>query len=63
MKLKFGLTNIIIQLFITVMAGFVILTQMSSIRQPVKLLIEIIAVLALVSLAINIYNYIKEDKD
>ncbi len=42
---------------------FVILTQFGLLRQPTKLIIQMICLLSLLSLAIAIWNYVREEKD
>ncbi|AHY15510.1 hypothetical protein DIX83_03130 [Streptococcus iniae] len=61
--MKFNLTNILLQLMIFINTSFIILTQMTSLRQPVKLLIHLICLLSFMSLAIAIYNYVRSEKD
>lgn len=63
MKSKFSLTNMLFQLMIFINSGFIILIQLHTIRQPAKLLIQIICILSLLSLLINLYNYLKEEKE
>lgn len=63
MKLKFGLTNIFLQICIFCIALFTMLTQFSIMRQPIKLFIQTICILSMFSLIINIYNYVKEEKE
>lgn len=63
MKQKFGLSNIFLQMLIFMQSGFIILTQFNTLRQPVKILIQAICLFSLLSLLINIYNYIREDKE
>lgn len=63
MKLKGGLTNIFFQAMIVICSGFMVLTQMPSMRQPSKLLVQLILVLSILSLVLNIWNYLREDKE
>lgn len=61
--MKFTYTNILLQLIIFINSSFIILTQMNNIRQPVKILIQFICLLSILSTVINFYNYLKVDKD
>ena len=61
--MKFNHTNILLQLIIFINSSFIILTQMNNIRQPVKILIQLICLLSFLSTVINFYNYLKVDKD
>ncbi len=63
MKFKYLMTNISMQVCIIVISLFSIFTQLNSMRQPVKTFMYLIAFFSFISLIINIYNYIKEDKD
>ena len=61
--MKFNYTNILLQLIIFINSSFIILTQMNTVRQPVKILIQFICLLSFLSTVINFYNYLKVDKD
>ena len=61
--MKFNYTNILLQLIIFINSSFIILTQMNNVRQPVKILIQFICLLSFLSTVINLYNYLKVDKD
>ncbi|CAM1667805.1 MULTISPECIES: hypothetical protein [Streptococcus] len=63
MKTKFSLTTIFFQVMIFGSSLFVILTQFGLLRQPTKLIIQMICLLSLLSLAIAIWNYVREEKD
>ena len=63
MKTKFSLTTIFFFFFIFGSSLFVILTQFGLLRQPTKLIIQMICLLSLLSLAIAIWNYVREEKD
>lgn len=63
MKTKFSLTIIFFQVMIFGSSLFVILTQFGLLRQPTKLIIQMICLLSLLSLAIAIWNYVREEKD
>ena len=63
MKLKFELTNIFLQVCIFIISLFTMITQFGSIRQPTRLFIQIICVISILSIIINFYNYVREEKD
>ena len=63
MKLKFGLTNIFLQVCIFIISLFTMITQFGSIRQHTRLFIQIICVISILSIIINFYNYVREEKD
>ena len=63
MKTKCSLTTIFFQVMIFGSSLFVILTQFGLLRQPTKLIIQMICLLSLLSLAIAIWNYVREEKD
>ncbi len=63
MKTKFSFTTIFFQVMIFGSSLFVILTQFGLLRQPTKLIIQMICLLSLLSLAIAIWNYVREEKD
>ena len=63
MKTKFSLTTIFFQVMIFGSSLFVILNQFGLLRQPTKLIIQMICLLSLLSLAIAIWNYVREEKD
>ena len=63
MKNRFSLTLIFFQVMIAGSSLFVILTQFCLLRQPVKIIIQMICLFSFLSVCITIYNYVREEKD
>lgn len=61
--MKFQLLSILLNGIVFINATFIMLTQIRSIRQPTKLLVQIIFVLSLLSLIITVYQYLTMEKD
>lgn len=61
--MKFQLLSILLNGIIFINATFIMLIQIGSIRQPTKLLVQIIFVLSLLSLIITVYQYLTMKKD
>ncbi|CZT39511.1 hypothetical protein HMPREF9171_0923 [Streptococcus agalactiae ATCC 13813] len=61
--MKFQLLSILLNGIIFINATFIMLTQIGSIRQPTKLLVQIIFVLSLLSPIITVYQYLTMEKD
>lgn len=61
--MKFQLLSILLNGIIFINDTFIMLTQIGSIRQPTKLLVQIIFVLSLLSPIITVYQYLTMEKD
>ncbi|PZO94078.1 hypothetical protein [Streptococcus halichoeri] len=61
--MKFQIVSILCHFIIFINAIFIMLTQMQTLRQPTKLLVQVIGVLSLLALVIAIYNYLATEKE